>query len=105
MPDEHETTSWIAYLQARQRYQQSSCIDLLSDTGILETVHTGTHARDMNTIAEALGETKIQFWGESWGTALGGYYASMYPHKVERMVLEGEAFEFRTRPYVLLRFF
>ncbi|KAK8098711.1 uncharacterized protein PG998_011952 [Apiospora kogelbergensis] len=32
---------------------------------------------------------RIQFWGLSYGTALGNYFASMFPGRVGRMILEG----------------
>lgn len=32
---------------------------------------------------------RIQYWGSSYGTALGNYFASMFPGRVERMLLEG----------------
>ncbi|KAI1778942.1 TAP-like protein-domain-containing protein [Hypoxylon cercidicola] len=32
---------------------------------------------------------RIQYWGFSYGTALGNYFASMYPGRVGRMLLEG----------------
>ncbi|KAI0172851.1 TAP-like protein-domain-containing protein [Hypoxylon sp. FL1284] len=31
---------------------------------------------------------RIQYWGLSYGTALGNYFASMYPGRVGRMILE-----------------
>ncbi|KAK8074291.1 hypothetical protein PG994_005190 [Apiospora phragmitis] len=32
---------------------------------------------------------RIQFWGFSYGSALGNYFASMFPGRVGRMILEG----------------
>ncbi|KAI1760722.1 TAP-like protein-domain-containing protein [Hypoxylon sp. FL1150] len=32
---------------------------------------------------------RIQYWGFSYGTAIGNYFASMYPGRVGRMILEG----------------
>ncbi|KAI1855807.1 hypothetical protein JX265_012070 [Neoarthrinium moseri] len=32
---------------------------------------------------------RIQFWGFSYGTILGNYFASMFPGRIGRMVLEG----------------
>ncbi|XXH02356.1 hypothetical protein Hte_008731 [Hypoxylon texense] len=32
---------------------------------------------------------RIQYWGFSYGTVLGNYFASMYPGRVGRMILEG----------------
>lgn len=55
------------------------------------TKYAGTTsvARDMLAISEALGLDKVRFWGQSYGTVLGGTFAAMFPEKVERMVLDG----------------
>ncbi|MEV5409056.1 alpha/beta hydrolase [Thermopolyspora sp. NPDC052614] len=46
-------------------------------------------ARDMDRIRQALGERKISYWGQSFGTYLGAVYASLFPRNTDRMVLEG----------------
>ncbi|KAJ3499015.1 hypothetical protein NLG97_g679 [Lecanicillium saksenae] len=38
------------------------------------------------------GQEKLQYWGFSYGTTLGGYFASMFPDKVERMILDGSGY-------------
>lgn len=49
--------------------------------------------KDASTIlartAYRKGEEKLQFWGFSYGTLLGQTFASMQPHRVRRMVLDG----------------
>ncbi|KAK7032351.1 hypothetical protein VNI00_013099 [Paramarasmius palmivorus] len=52
----------------------------------IQTDHT---ARDMLSITEAYGREKIQYWGFSYGTALGATFAAIFPDKIERMVLDG----------------
>ena len=46
-------------------------------------------ARDMDLLRSILGEKKLNFLGKSYGTFLGTIYASLYPHNVGRMVLDG----------------
>ena len=46
-------------------------------------------ARDMDILRGALGETKLDYLGESYGTFLGATYADLFPHHVGRMVLDG----------------
>ncbi|WP_230685153.1 alpha/beta fold hydrolase [Cellulomonas sp. JZ18] len=50
---------------------------------------TANTARDMDRIRTALGEEKVSYWGQSYGTYLGAVYASLFPKRTDRMVLEG----------------
>lgn len=49
---------------------------------------TANTARDMNQIRQALGEAKISYYGVSYGTYLGAVYASLFPDKTHRFVLD-----------------
>ncbi|KAK0202249.1 Alpha/Beta hydrolase protein [Desarmillaria ectypa] len=59
------------------------------DNGILNYIGTDNVARDMLRIIEAAGQEKLQYWGFSYGTILGTTFATMFPDKVGRMVLDG----------------
>ncbi|MEU4805664.1 alpha/beta hydrolase [Actinosynnema sp. NPDC023587] len=50
---------------------------------------TANTARDMDLIRAALGEKKISYWGQSYGTYLGTVYESLFPERADRVVLEG----------------
>ncbi|MFH8612597.1 alpha/beta hydrolase [Streptomyces sp. NPDC018029] len=52
--------------------------------------HLGTKdaARDLDLIRRALGQEQLTYFGWDYGTYLGSLYASMYPHRVRRMVLD-----------------
>lgn len=61
-----------------------------SETGpILENVDTVSAARDMDVIRAVLGDEKLHYLGYSYGTQLGAVYASLYPHRAGRLVLDG----------------
>ncbi|KAH7103123.1 TAP-like protein-domain-containing protein [Auriculariales sp. MPI-PUGE-AT-0066] len=51
-------------------------------------VSTAFVARDMLKITEAFGREKLQYWGLSYGTFLGVTFASMFPDKVERLLID-----------------
>ncbi|WP_225993947.1 alpha/beta fold hydrolase [Actinomadura rudentiformis] len=54
----------------------------------LKHINTKNVARDMDAIRAALGKKQTNYFGYSYGTYLGSVYASMYPHRVRRMVLD-----------------
>ena len=45
-------------------------------------------ARDMNSIRAALGVPAISYFAYSYGTYLGQVYATLFPHRLHRMVLD-----------------
>ena len=48
------------------------------------------HKRDViNRTAWRMGEEQIQYWGFSYGTVIGQTFATMQPHRVKRLVLDG----------------
>jgi pimeloyl-ACP methyl ester carboxylesterase len=49
---------------------------------------TADSARDMDTIRTALGVDRISYYGLSYGTYLGQVYATMFPDRLHRMVLD-----------------
>jgi pimeloyl-ACP methyl ester carboxylesterase len=58
------------------------------DGGLLAQVSTDAVARDMDVVRAALDEERISFLGVSYGTLLGATYATMFPSRVQRMVLD-----------------
>jgi len=55
---------------------------------LLEHMKTTDAVRDMDQIRQALGEDRINFYGYSYGTYLGQVYATLFPDRVRRMVLD-----------------
>ncbi|KAJ9647661.1 uncharacterized protein PV06_00362 [Exophiala oligosperma] len=53
-------------------------------------IGTTSVARDMLQIVDALGEDgMLRYYGWSYGSALGEYFAAMFPNRVDRMLLDG----------------
>lgn len=59
-----------------------------NDDGRLRHLTTANTARDLDRIRDALGEEKTSYLGYSYGTALGAAYASMFPERSDRVVLD-----------------
>jgi pimeloyl-ACP methyl ester carboxylesterase len=49
---------------------------------------TTNAARDLDVVRQALGQDKLSYVGYSYGTYLGANYATLFPTKVRRMVLD-----------------
>ena len=60
-----------------------------SDPTLFPTVNTTTSARDMDRLRAALGVARLDYYGLSYGTALGSVYAHLFPSHVRSMVLDG----------------
>lgn len=58
--------------------------------GTLRHMSTANTARDMDMIRAALGEEKISYYGISYGTVLGSAYASLFPERTDRVVLDSK---------------
>ncbi|MFJ3927619.1 alpha/beta hydrolase [Streptomyces sp. NPDC090022] len=55
---------------------------------MLPHMTTPNTARDLDVIRAALGERKLNFLGVSYGTYIGGVYATLFPTHVRRMVVD-----------------
>lgn len=51
-------------------------------------IHTEATAQDMDLLRGLLGDAKLNYLGYSYGTWLGAWYASRFPERVGRMVLD-----------------
>lgn len=69
----------------RLRAMADDCMRSNPDARWMNTMST---ARDMDLIRAALGESKLNFLGVSYGTYLGAAYAAQFPDRVGRMVLD-----------------
>ncbi|MGW3285810.1 alpha/beta hydrolase [Streptomyces sp. NPDC001002] len=56
---------------------------------VLPQVRTTDAARDMDLMRQVLGDTKLHYFGISYGTELGGVYAHLFPKNVGRAVFDG----------------
>lgn len=74
------------WLQKGEDYTQD-CYEKHQD--LLPHMSSQNYARDMDTIRETLGADTMNFYGYSYGTTIGQIYASMFPDRVGKFVLDG----------------
>ena len=74
-------------LVAKDTKYINKCVSL--NKTILAHVSTANVARDMDLLRKSLGESKLNYFGYSYGTFLGATYASLFPKNYNRMVLDG----------------
>ena len=63
------------------------CIDSMGPVGGL--LHTAYVAFDMDEIRKALGAEQISYYGKSYGSTVGVWYATLFPKSVRAMVVDG----------------
>ncbi|MEO3823408.1 alpha/beta hydrolase [Actinomadura sp. B10D3] len=78
-----EQKAYMARRAAYARACEARSGALLPHVGTLDAV------RDLDLIRAALGERRLNYFGVSYGTWLGGGYAHRYPARVGRAVLDG----------------
>lgn len=82
-PENGAEQAWLPKVKAYAQACGRAGGDLLAHLRTEDTV------RDMDLIRRALGAKQINYYGFSYGTMLGQVYATMFPDKVRRMVLDG----------------
>jgi pimeloyl-ACP methyl ester carboxylesterase len=61
---------------------------LTNGDDVLRSISTANEARDIDRVRQALGESKLSAWGTSYGTYAGAVYATMFPGRTDRIVLD-----------------
>jgi len=65
------------------------CAEGSGGADVLAHVGTRDAVRDMDILRAALGDEKLSYLGQSYGTRLGAVYAETFPQNVRAMVLDG----------------
>ncbi|MBB5131262.1 pimeloyl-ACP methyl ester carboxylesterase [Thermocatellispora tengchongensis] len=77
----------VGMFEAEQRAYVRAC--QARSGKVLGHVGTVNAARDMELLRTALGDDKLNYFGISYGTWLGGVYAHQFPRSTGRIVLDG----------------
>ncbi|CZT19291.1 uncharacterized protein RCC_05137 [Ramularia collo-cygni] len=79
----HDSPSVYAWTQNFVK----ACADTMGEHG--RYINTPQVAADMNSILDAVGQTNMSYWGFSYGTVLGQTYATLFPDRSERVIIDG----------------
>ena len=85
--DDPVTKTQLATVVAQAKLFASGCER--HSGGLLPYVGTRNAARDMDVLRAALGGAKLTYYGASYGTYLGAWYAQLFPSHVRALVLDG----------------
>ena len=74
---------WTSVNAKANRACQKKSADFIAHVGTNDVV------RDLDAMRAAVGDSKLTYWGMSYGTRIGYVYAYRYPKKVRAMILDG----------------
>ncbi|AGL19904.1 alpha/beta hydrolase [Actinoplanes sp. N902-109] len=74
------------YVAAAKKFGQACSTTGRPLTGAASTAEV---ARDMDVLRRAVGDEKLSYLGFSYGTAIGQYYANMFPDRFRALVVDG----------------
>jgi len=75
------------YLVEQARQFAATCVSRSGD--VLPYIGTNNSARDIDAIRQALDEEQLSYFGFSYGSELGGVWATMFPTTVRAAVFDG----------------
>jgi pimeloyl-ACP methyl ester carboxylesterase len=87
-PDYEATTPALQRTWLNRAANYSRACATKNDLRLLNHVTTRDSALDMESIRVALGQTKINYYGFSYGTYLGSVYATLFPTHLRRAVFD-----------------
>lgn len=81
-----DETSFNGLVDLNKAFRQS-CLD--GSGPIIDYMDTLSIVKDHEAVRKALGDEKLTWLGQSYGTQLGSQYAELYPDNIRAMVLDG----------------
>jgi pimeloyl-ACP methyl ester carboxylesterase len=78
-----EMDRWI------ERYRSFDRLCARRNRNLVRHVSTADTARDLDRLRAAVGDRRLSYLGDSYGTFLGATYANLFPRRVRALVLDG----------------
>ncbi|MBV9534406.1 MAG: alpha/beta fold hydrolase [Solirubrobacterales bacterium] len=84
-----QTKRLLHYWLASSKSYAKACASRSSlQTALLHHMTTRDVAKDLDSIRKALGQSKLTYYGFSYGTYLGQVYSTMFPSHVRRIIMD-----------------
>ncbi|MFB9902358.1 alpha/beta hydrolase [Allokutzneria oryzae] len=83
-----DEAGWRKQAELNAKYA-ATCREQLGE--LFNGLNTWQATNDVEALRVALGEKRLRFFGNSYGTVYGQTYAQLFPDRVERMYLDGVA--------------
>ncbi len=80
------TSQESAYVASSKAFGQACST---TGTPLSASMSTAEVARDMDVLRRAVGDTKLSYFGLSYGSFLGNVYANMFPDRVRTIAIDG----------------
>ncbi|MFF4622001.1 alpha/beta fold hydrolase [Nonomuraea jabiensis] len=87
LPEPPEDQAGFDMIAAGNRADAAPCHD--PDPELFDSIGSVTHARDMEAIRRALGESRLNLFMGSYGGVFGQAYARLFPKRIRTMVVDG----------------
>lgn len=88
LPASPTTMAQVASVVSATKAFDEGCVKR-SGLSLLRNISTEDTARDLDRIRAALGDSKLNYLGFSYGTFIGAMYAHLFPTHIRAMVLDG----------------
>lgn len=85
----NETADRSSVNLAAMMYNARVTAEACAKNPLTPDINSDATARDMDLMRHLLGDEKFNYYGISYGTWLGTWYAALFPERVGRMVLSG----------------
>ena len=75
----------IDKMRSSEKIANEACTERYAD--VVPYISTNATVRDLDRLREAVGDSKLTYWGTSYGTRIGFIYAYNFPDRVRAMLL------------------
>ena len=89
-PQNTPNVDWVQYVdELALRFAKANRACQKKSADFISHVGTNNVVRDLDAMRAAVGDSKLTYWGMSYGSRIGYVYAYRYPQRVRAILLDG----------------